>query len=47
VAVDSGAARAAERTDSLDVEDVVAELGRLLGDDSFRGRAELWSRRMR
>ncbi|MFI7648006.1 glycosyltransferase [Micromonospora sp. NPDC049460] len=46
-AVDSGVALAVEHTDALDVEDIVAKLTRLLREDSFRERAELWSRRMR
>ncbi|MEU4641514.1 glycosyltransferase [Micromonospora sp. NPDC023814] len=46
-AVDSGVALAVEHTDTLDVEDIAAKLTRLLREDSFRERAELWSRRMR
>ncbi|MEU9508933.1 glycosyltransferase [Micromonospora sp. NPDC048170] len=46
-AVDSGVALSVERADSLNVADILAKLRRLLGDDSFRSRAELWSRRMR
>ncbi|MEV4663947.1 glycosyltransferase [Micromonospora echinofusca] len=46
-AVDSGVALAVERADSPNVEDVLAKLGRLLGEETFRARARLWSRRMR
>ncbi|MFV2115228.1 glycosyltransferase [Micromonospora sp. LOL_025] len=46
-AVDSGVALSVERADSLDVEDVLAKLERLLGEETFRARARLWSRRMR
>ncbi|MEU2666405.1 glycosyltransferase [Micromonospora sp. NBC_01740] len=46
-AVDSGVALAVERADSPNVEDVLAKLARLLGEETFRARAQLWSRRMR
>ncbi|RGC66906.1 UDP-glucoronosyl and UDP-glucosyl transferase [Micromonospora sp. MW-13] len=46
-AVDSGVALAVEHTDPLDVEDILAKIGRLLDEDSFRERAELCSQRMR
>ncbi|MER5705044.1 glycosyltransferase [Micromonospora sp. NPDC002296] len=46
-AVDSGFALAVELTDPLDVEDILAKLKRLLSEDSFRERAELFSQRMR
>ncbi|MEW2378339.1 glycosyltransferase [Micromonospora sp. NPDC047812] len=46
-AVDSGVALSVERADSLDVEDVLGKLERLLGEETFRARARLWSRRMR
>ncbi|MGC4790532.1 glycosyltransferase [Micromonospora sp. DT178] len=46
-AVDSGVALSVERADSLDVEDVLGKLERLLGEETFRARAQLWSRRMR
>ncbi|SCL73297.1 polyene glycosyltransferase [Micromonospora peucetia] len=46
-AVDSGVALTVEHVDSPRAEDILAKLRRLLDDDSFRARAELWSRRMR
>ncbi|MBQ1073104.1 glycosyltransferase family 1 protein [Micromonospora sp. C31] len=46
-AVDSGAALSVERADSLNVEDILAKLGRLLNEETFRARARLWSHRMR
>ncbi|MGW1061599.1 glycosyltransferase [Micromonospora rubida] len=46
-AVDSGVALAVELTDPLDVEDILAKIKRLLSEDSFRKRAELFGQRMR
>jgi polyene glycosyltransferase len=46
-AVDAGVALAVERRDTLDVDEVVGKLRRLLTEETFRQRAQEWSHRMR
>ncbi|WP_229399232.1 glycosyltransferase [Micromonospora okii] len=46
-AVDAGVALAVERGDTLDVDEVVGKLRRLLVEEGFRQRSQEWSRRMR
>ncbi|WP_343450330.1 glycosyltransferase [Micromonospora oryzae] len=45
--VDAGVALAVEHDDTLDIDDIVAKLRRLLTERTFRDRAALWSRRLR